>query len=94
MVKMITVDPKTIITIWFICSYVKSACKWFNGVSNVIYGNTTCKTIIYKYVQNELGGRLLMYRHIVMGTSPSPTKNSLNFWFQLQRACLNLEMDF
>jgi len=67
----------------------KNTCKWFNGASNVIYGNTTCKFIIYKYDQNELGGGLFMHRHIVMGTSPCCTKNSLNFWFQLQEACFN-----
>ncbi len=76
---MITFDLKTNVTIWFIYSYVISTCKWFNGVSNVIYGNTTCKSIIYKYDQNELGGRLLTYRHIVMGTSPYCTKTPLNF---------------
>jgi hypothetical protein len=29
-----------------------------------------------------------------MGTSPCHTKNSLNFWFQLQKVCFNPQMDF
>jgi hypothetical protein len=58
MAKIIMSNPKTKIAFWFICPYVKSNCKWFNGASNAIYGNIACKSIIYKYYQNEIGGGL------------------------------------